>query len=399
MHTTENVYKKAGIGLIIALIGMYIMKYTSLFNFIEYTLLTSWIIPILWITTAILLYTRIPHMHSMGKLRLRSSVYVWAFNCGAVFIGANMLAGFIQGFGKSPYNHSLTGILFNIFLVGTTLVGRESIRAYLVNTFAKKKRLNLYFIIALMTLTSLNLFKNNTMQDLKSITMFLAGQVAPEIFENIFATYLVLYGGPIASMIYLGMAEGFEWLSPILPDLDWLAKCVIGVGVPLLATAFIVNGYMKLMKITKRYRDKEDSLWHWLPTAIFCVGWIWFTVGVFPIYPSAIATGSMEPMIYPGDVVLVDKMTTIEELESLAVGDVIQFKRGDILINHRIIQIVEEEGQKKYKTKGDNNSGEDEELVKLEDVKGTILHVIPKIGWPTLIFKSDNPDILNQVEF
>lgn len=398
MHR-ENVYKKIGIGLIITLIGIYVIKYSSLFKFMNYNLLNSWIIPILWVIIVIILYTRVPHIHSMGKLRLRSTVYIWAFNCGAVFIGVNLLAGFIQGFGKSPYNHNLTGILFNTFLVGTTLVGRESIRAYLVNAFAKKKPLNLYLIIGLMTLSSLNWFRNDTIQDLKGLTMFLSGQVAPEVFENILTTYLVLYGGPIASIIYLGMVEAFEWLCPILPDLNWLTKCVIGVGIPLLSTAFIAHGYTRLIKITKGYTVKEESLWQWLPTAILCIGWIWFTVGVFPIYPSAIATGSMEPMIYPGDVVIVDKVTTEEKLEALEVGDVIQFKRGDILINHRIIDIVEEEGQKRYETKGDNNSSEDEELVKMEDIKGTILHVIPKIGWPTLIFKSDNPEILNQVEF
>ena len=66
----------------------------------------------------------------------------------------------------------------------------------------------------------------------------------------------------------------------------------------------------------------------------------------FPVYPSVIATGSMEPMIKPGDVILVDKATSIEEIYSLREGDVIQFSRDAILISHRIIEIVEEEGVK-----------------------------------------------------
>ena len=39
------------------------------------------------------------------------------------------------------------------------------------------------------------------------------------------------------------------------------------------------------------------------------------------------SAGSMEPMIYPGDVVLVKKITTLEGIDDLQIGDVIQFQR------------------------------------------------------------------------
>lgn len=399
METAQNVYKKVSIGFIIVLITFYIMKYTKVISSVDSILLNYWITPGLWCVVTILYYRYIPRVHGVGKLKLRSNIYAWAFNCGALFIGVNLVAGFIQGFGKSPYSHNLNAILLNTFVVGATLVGRECIRAYLVGTFYRKGHWSLYFVIGLMTFTSINLFRMENYQDLKSVTMFLAQQVGPEAFENILATYLVLYGGPVASMIYLGIVEAFEWLSPILPNLDWLAKCIVGVTVPLVCSTFIANSYMKLVKKTKSYHNEEESLWKWLPTAMVCIIWIWFTVGVFPVYPSVVATGSMMPMIKPGDVVLIDKATTVEELEGLVVGEVIQFRRGDILISHRIIEIVEEDGRKKYRTKGDNNSGEDRELVDMQDVKGTIIHVIPKIGWPTLVLKSDHPDVLEQVEF
>lgn len=399
MSIQVSKYTKVSIGLILFVISMYIAKYTSILRFIDSTLLQYWILPGAWLIVIILLYTKLPRIHGVGKLKFNSIVYMWAFNCGVAFVGISLLGGVVQGFGKSPYSHSLKGILMNCFLAGTALVGREQIRAYLVNTFGKRTPKVIYLVILFMAFTNINWWGSNSFQDFKSTTIFLAEQVGPELFENILATYLVLYGGPLASSIYLGMVEAFEWLFPILPNLDWLAKCIIGVSVPLVAMIFVSSHYLKLTKAEKSYTDKEESLWHWLPTAVICIVWIWFTVGVFPIYPSAIATGSMEPMIYPGDVVLVDKMDRIEELEALKVGDVIQFKRDTILINHRIIEIVEEDGQKLYRTKGDNNSAEDRELVKMEDVKGTIIHVIPKLGWPTLIFKSDNLDILSQVEF
>jgi len=128
-------------------------------------------------------------------------------------------------------------------------------------------------------------------------------------------------------------------------------------------------------------------------TSIVSIGIIWFSVGVFPIYPSVIATGSMEPMIKPGDVILIKKTDDVK------LNDVVQFKRDDILIAHRIIDIVEDDKGKSYRTKGDNNSAPDFELVKGEQIKGKVVKVVPKIGWPTLLVKSKKDVPLEKVEF
>ena len=53
----------------------------------------------------------------------------------------------------------------------------------------------------------------------------------------------------------------------------------------------------------------------------------------------------------------------------------------------------------KYRTKGDNNSAQDADLVAAEDIKGTIVEVIPKIGWPTLILKNSNKETPPDIEF
>ena len=50
---------------------------------------------------------------------------------------------------------------------------------------------------------------------------------------------------------------------------------------------------------------------------------IWFAVGLFPLYPSVILTGSMEPDIMPGDVVLVAKW-----IVTLLRSDIIVFDNG-----------------------------------------------------------------------
>jgi len=48
----------------------------------------------------------------------------------------------------------------------------------------------------------------------------------------------------------------------------------------------------------------------WIITAIIAVAIVWFAVGVFPIKPFLVPSGSMVPIINPGDVVIVAPVKT-----------------------------------------------------------------------------------------
>lgn len=103
-----------------------------------------------------------------------------------------------------------------------------------------------------------------------------------------------------------------------------------------------------------------------------------FFAGFLPAAPSAVLTGSMEPCIEPGDLVIIDKTAH----DSLAVGDVIQFKRDGVTVLHRIVGITQsEKGQTAFVTKGDANNAPDSQPVSADDVIGRYLFRIPKIGY------------------
>ncbi len=393
-------YKRIAIMLGVVLVVLYGIENSFLINKIGHAAFSQWIKPSCLLITVFFIHYIIPKVHLAGKENYKESVYVWAFNCGIIYIVINILGGVLQGFGKSPYSHSLTGILANSFVIGCTLLGRESIRSYSVSSFMKRRnKWALIYIILLMTLTNIRSLKFMGINDLKTFTIFCAEVLIPEFCSNILATYLVLYGGKWASVIYLGLIESAMWFSPILPALNWLAKGVIGMIVPIFCLLYVVSAYRKRAKEVKVYKEKQDKWWQWVPEAVGAVLLIWFAAGVFSVYPSVIATGSMEPLIKPGDVILVEKIKDMDAIKALTVDDVIQFKRGEILITHRIVEVLEENGVICYRTKGDNNSANDSEVVKAGDVKGILKHVVPKVGWPTLIFKSAHADGIDEVEF
>ncbi len=396
----SDLYKKISLGLIAFLVLMYLRQNTALLSLRFLGGFNTWVEPIIWGVMSLLIVYAIPKKHLKGQVKHKQTVYIWAFNAAVAFIIMSLIAGFFDGFGKSPYDHSLMGILQNSIIIGSALVGQELVRAYVLNsTLGRESKWPIPLMIGLMTFINLPLVQLINMAGSQDVMTFVANIFLPTLSENMLATYLVVYAGPIASVIYLGLVESFEWLSPILPDLSWLAKGMIGMSVPIGALIMISQAYMKLTGHFKAYREKETKVYEWLPVTVTCVLIIWFTVGVFPIYPSAIATGSMKPGINPGDVVLVKKLQDRADIEDLQIGDIIQFKKESILVNHRIIDIVEEEDEMKYRTKGDNNSAQDADLVAAEDIKGTIVQVIPKIGWPTLILKNSNKETPPDIEF
>ncbi len=98
---------------------------------------------------------------------------------------------------------------------------------------------------------------------------------------------------------------------------------------------------------------------------------------VFGYKPMIVLSGSMETSIYAGDLVFVKVVDT----STLKENDVIAFRNeANTVTTHRIIDIVYEEGQKYFKTKGDNNNAEDANLVAMDDVEGVYSWRIPGLG-------------------
>ena len=75
--------------------------------------------------------------------------------------------------------------------------------------------------------------------------------------------------------------------------------------------------------------------------------------------PLIVLTDSMYPVIESGDLIICKGA----EAEEIQVGDIIAFfdpaGNGTTIVTHRVIEVVEENGQLAWRTKGDNNNTED----------------------------------------
>ncbi|MGZ7108799.1 MAG: signal peptidase I [Methanobacterium sp.] len=103
---------------------------------------------------------------------------------------------------------------------------------------------------------------------------------------------------------------------------------------------------------------------------------------------NVVVSGSMEPVLYRGDIVIIDSNPS-----SVQVGDIVVYKATwfNQPVIHRVIKIGKDQsGSTVMITKGDNNPSPDPALVYSDQIISKVVSingspfVIPKIGYVTL---------------
>jgi len=123
-----------------------------------------------------------------------------------------------------------------------------------------------------------------------------------------------------------------------------------------------------------------------------CVAVLWIGLTAYfgaqnPFY--VVSSGSMYPELAMYDIIVISGHTLFEDVK---IGDIIVFDRPkdhDRVIVHRVVAVVDDD-PKTLRTKGDNNQrsmvGTDYPITK-EEYIGTVVHVIPQVGFITKILQ------------
>ena len=84
-----------------------------------------------------------------------------------------------------------------------------------------------------------------------------------------------------------------------------------------------------------------------------------------------VMSGSMEPVIKTGSLIIMDTMKNKPEP-----GEIITFDMGGTLVTHRVLRNY----NGMYVTKGDNNPSEDQAPISGEQIRGTVVLSVPMAG-------------------
>ncbi len=134
--------------------------------------------------------------------------------------------------------------------------------------------------------------------------------------------------------------------------LKWIGNIIIG----LLVIAVITSAYNIIR--SKKNPNKVPS--------------------IFGVRLMSVLSGSMRPALQPGDMIISREVDS----EDIQVGEIVTFKvNNSTIVTHRVVEVVEKNNKNFFRTKGDANNVEDNNLVSSQDLLGVFLFNIPKGGY------------------
>jgi signal peptidase len=337
-----------------------------------------------WLVLGAVILT-FPAAGAAGLIRLRGTVALLALIFAILYLLLDIALGIFTAFAGNTYSLTPGGIALNLISAAAVLTGGELCRAFLIGHLSGRKPYRaiigiglLFAAIEIPLGTVLN--PGGRLETLD----FLSDVFFKQAILSISASCLAYLAGPLPPIVYLGVIRAFGYLSPYVPAPGLIPRLLFNVFVPLVSVLFILKTYAREAAEYDKREQKDGITPGWIATVAASVLIVWFAVGIFPIFPSVILTGSMEPGIMPGDIVIVEK----SGCGSVAVGDVIMFSNGEGMnITHRVIEKTEADGEVLFRTKGDNNAGADAGYVSASQLRGRVIAVVPVLGYPALMLR------------
>ena len=291
--------------------------------------------------------------------------------------------GLLLGYIKTPYKRDLLSILKNMFSMVLIIISSEYLRYMIIKKGQNRKIIHIFVVILFVIIDlSLNISIFN-LSELSDLLEFVTSILLPSFFNNLILTIFVYRYGVKQNIIYRLLLELYVFIVPFTPDLGIYLKSVFLMIYPIILSILITYGFEKEKK--KDFRDKRYK--GKIITGIIIVivmMLIALNSNLCKYWMVAVASGSMEPTIDIGDMILVDKDYQ-KHLDRLKVGDILVFNVGKKIYTHRIIEIKEEQGNYSINTKGDRKGQlEDSWTVTNKDVIGVVKFKIKYIGYPTV---------------
>jgi len=292
------------------------------------------------------------------------------------------LLGILIGFAKTHNYFSFNSIKDYILPTILLVVLKEYFR-YMITTKAEGNlvlRITTIILFILLDLTTILYYRDFSTN--YKIFVFIALKLLPSISYNIVSSFYTLKYGYKPLIVYSLIINLYAYLLPIVPNASNYIQSIILFLLP------IIYSY-RLFLFSEKEKDKDverkksnNNYWSLAVATFIVILLVYLTSGYFKYWAIAIASGSMTPSIYKGDVVVVSKIDN--KYSTLKKGEVIAFKRNNVIVVHRLVNILKIDNKYYFYTKGDANEHPDSFTIEEDMVVGKVEFKIPFIGKPTV---------------
>lgn len=291
------------------------------------------------------------------------------------------LFGLFVGFLRSTNYLTFEGISKFIFPYVLMIILKEYLREQMLNKTEKSTILTIITCIMFILIEISNRLNNSSLDSNYNIFIFIALSVVPIISNNVVSTYIAKKVGYKPNVFWLLIAGLYGVILPFTPNVGPYFESLIMCIFPFILMYNVFVFYSKREKnipisYAKKSRYIEIPL-----VAIFVFTLAYFVSGLFRYYAVAISSGSMINKLSVGDVVIVDQKT---DYKSLNIGEIIAYKYDNLIVVHRIHDIVKVGEDYFFYTKGDANNEIDNYIIYPNTILGKVTSKVPYIGLPTV---------------
>ena len=336
--------------------------------------------PIFWIIFCVILFLTLGTLYTNTKLRKKIIQYTTVATL--TYLIVYMLSGLFVTFGENPYSTTLKGLIINLWSLGIPIFAKEYIRYKLINNVYDRDKVKFAILISAVYIIIDIQYTSFIGQTIATLTIvkYISQVIIPNIAKNVLFSYIAIQGDYLPAILYQLVTNLYYWVSPILPNSPWAMTAIIDTVIPIILFLYIRYEKVKLVPQKDRRMVIDTNPGSVIPLVIAIVLVIWFALGIFPVKPIAIATGSMEKEICVGDVAIIKKCNS----NDVNVGDIIEYQMEGYTVVHRIIDKRQNNGRFSFITKGDNNNTPDRDEVKEDQLIGKVIFKIKYIGYPAI---------------
>lgn len=312
----------------------------------------------------------IPHLERREVLLVMSVM-------GVLYVILYYLTGLYFGFSNNRDFITLSSVWEDLVPTVTVIITIEIVRGIFLaqeSKFAGAMAYCAALCAELLLLCNVHEIKNvSHLMDFVAMTLF------PAVTANLLYTFLSKRYGAKPAIIYRLVTSLFPFFIPYVPAIPDALYAFVKLCIPILILLFVRAMYEK----RRHYALKKTSKWTYVGVGALMLVMISIVMLIscqFRFGALVIATESMTGDLNKGDVAIFEQY----EDQDIQVGQVLVFKKGMSRVVHRVVEIQHVDGETRYFTQGDANSGRDYGHITKANIVGVVHLKVAYVGYPTL---------------
>ncbi|MBQ7105188.1 MAG: signal peptidase I [Bacilli bacterium] len=322
-------------------------------------------------------------IHSIYRKQVAFLMFVF----GIVYLIIFYLLGiYINDFVKQPILFNFKTLYRYILPLIVIITSTEIIRSSFLSIEGKIRIFNKSFdlskIFSFINMVLIDLIIYIGVYDLTNFNDFMTAMgfiLFASISCNLYYNYVSNRYGSFGIVLYRMITVLYVYIIPIVPNIYIYFRAFLRVIYPYLMYLFLEHTYSKTSFVVP-YREKRKNI---IGVTVLVVVMTLITMLIscrFRYGILVVGSDSMTGSINKGDAVIYDSYDN----QNIKKEQVIVFEKNGVKLIHRVIDIVNINGEVRYYTKGDNNEERDAGYITDSNIIGLVELRVMYVGYPTI---------------